>query len=106
MTWKPPASDGGAEIFNYVIEYRIEGGFKWVKANEDHIPVTEYTVKGLKKDSNYEFRISAENRAGVGPASEPTLPTKAKEKLGKKASEVIPYVIYCEHTISLKWQNM
>ena len=82
LKWKPPSSDGGAEIFNYVIEYRAEGAFKWVKANEDHIPVTEYTVKGLKKDNNYEFRISAENRAGVGPASEPTAPVKPKEILG------------------------
>ena len=44
---------------------------------------TEFTVKGLKEDANYEFRIAAENKAGVGPASEPTAPVKAKEPVCK-----------------------
>ncbi len=83
LKWKPPTEDGGAEIFNYVVEYRVEGGFKWVRANEDNVAATEYTVKGLKKETNYEFRIAAENKAGVGPASDPTAPVQAKEILGE-----------------------
>ena len=86
LKWKPPENNGGADIVNYVIEYRVEGGFKWERANKDNVPATEYTVKGLKKDTNYEFRISAENRAGVGPASEPTAPVKAQEILGLYSS--------------------
>ena len=35
LAWKPPKDDGGAEIFNYVVEYRVEGGFKWQQANVD-----------------------------------------------------------------------
>lgn len=82
LSWKPPKSDGGSEIHNYVVEYRVEGGFKWVKANEDNVPETTYTVKSLKEGLEYEFRVSAENKAGVGPASDPTSPVKVAEKVG------------------------
>ena len=36
-----------------------------------------YTVTALSKDALYEFRVAAENRAGVGPSSDPT-ETRAK----------------------------
>ena len=83
LKWSEPKDNGGADIFNYVIEYRVEDGFKWVQANKDHIPTTVFTVKGLLQDTIYEFRISAENRAGVGPPSNPTSPIKAKEPVGE-----------------------
>ena len=81
LTWKPPKSDGGAEISNYVLEHRIESGIKWVRATEDRIADTSYTLKGLKEDMVYEFRVSAENKAGVGPASDPTAPVTIKEQI-------------------------
>lgn len=79
LSWKPPASDGGAEITNYMVEYRTEDAFKWTHANIDTVKETRYKVTGLREGMVYEFRIAAENRAGVGPASEPTKPVKAKE---------------------------
>ena len=83
LEWKPPVSDGGSPVTNYIIEYRVEGGFKWLKANEYTVNETNYTIKALKNDETYEFRIAAENRAGVGPASDPTKPIKVKEPIGK-----------------------
>ena len=83
LEWKPPKNDGGSEVFSYSIEYRVEGGYKWVQANKEHMPATYYTVKGLKEETLYEFRVAAENRAGVGPFCEPTMPTKVVEPVGK-----------------------
>ena len=84
ITWTAPKNDGGTDIFNYVIEYRAEGAFKWKRANpSDTVPVCRYSVKGLQEKQVYEFRVAAENRAGVGPSSEATMPVKAEEKVCK-----------------------
>ena len=58
-------------------------------ANKDQVPETRYTVKGLVKDTLYEFRISAENKAGVGPASDPTDSMRAKTPVGKNTVELV-----------------
>jgi len=66
-------SDGGAEIINYVIEYRVEGTTKWSRYGsvEDRVPGTGHTLtQQLKEDTFYEFRVAAENKAGVGPYSD------------------------------------
>ena len=83
LKWQPPKDDGGAEIFNYVVEYRAEGAFKWLRANQEKVPKTAYQVKGLDKGVTYEFRVAAENKAGVGPASDPTKPVQIKEPVGE-----------------------
>jgi len=89
LTWKPPKSDGGAEITNYVMEHRVESGIKWVIATDEKISDTKFTVKGLKEDMVYEFRVSAENKAGVGPASDPTSPVKIVEQISTNHSAMI-----------------
>ena len=84
LKWKRPDDDGGSEIFNYVVEYRAEGAFKWKRATEDTVPTTSYVVKGLEENIVYEFRVAAENRAGVGPASDGSSSVKMEEKIGKQ----------------------
>ena len=59
------------------------GGFKWQPATKDQIDKLQYTIKGLTKDTTYEFRVAAENKAGVGPASDPTAPVQAKTSISK-----------------------
>ena len=83
LAYKPPADDGGAEITNYVVEHREEGLAKWTRATKENIGKTSYTVTGLTATSVYEFRVAAENRAGVGPASDPSQPVAAKETVCK-----------------------
>jgi len=83
LSYKPPADDGGAQITNYVIEHREEGLAKWTRATKDTVNKTSYTVTGLTAAATYEFRVAAENKAGVGPPSEPSQPAAAKETVCK-----------------------
>jgi titin len=88
LKWSPPEDDGGSPIFNYVLEYRQEGTFQWTRV-EQKITETQFTVKKLKKDDIYEFRVAAENKAGVGAFSDNTTPMKAEERITGNAPEVI-----------------
>ena len=66
-------SDGGAEIFNYIIEFRVEGTTKWTRygSEQDQVPSTSHTLtQQLNEDTFYEFRVAAENKAGLGPYSD------------------------------------
>lgn len=84
LKWAPPAEDGGAPITNYVIEYKPVDAFRWLKANETQtVMETTFSVTGLKEGSQLEFRVAAQNKAGVGEASEPTKPVKVEAPLGK-----------------------
>ena len=76
LTWDAPEKDGGAEIFNYVVEMKETGDVKWKRVNKDNVPETSYKVDGLKEGREYEFRVTAENKAGQGPASAPSKPAK------------------------------
>ena len=92
LKWKAPRDDGGSPITGYHLEYRVEDGFKWVRASQSSIAGTNHTVLNLIEDTIYEFRVAAENKAGVGPASDPTAPTVCKEPVCK-----YPFLHHIEH---------
>jgi len=84
VTWTPPDSDGGAPITGYVLEYRSEASATWKKATEKALTELKFAATGLNETEMYEFRVAAVNKAGNGPYSDNSAPTKAKEVLGKR----------------------
>ncbi len=40
------------------------------------VPDSKWTVPGLQDGKEYEFRVTAENKAGQGPPSLPSKPAK------------------------------
>ncbi len=72
LTWTPPESDGGAEITNYIIEKKDKFSSWWTKVNISQVKATHFDVTGLIEGTDYEFRVSAENKAGPGKPSNPT----------------------------------
>jgi len=64
---------------------------KWIRANEvTSISDTYFKIGGLHEDIDYEFRVAAENRAGLGPYSEVSSPVKTYVHKGPSSVSVIP----------------
>ena len=83
LKWTAPTDDGGCPADGYVLEYRAEGSGPWTSAADDLIPDTEYTVRRLKTDAAYEFRVAARNPAGTGKFSSATKPAQASSPVGE-----------------------
>ena len=94
LHWSTPISDGGSEIKRYAVEYKVAGTFRWTRANDGERTLdTNYKVTGLHTDQEYEFRVAAENKAGLGPYSEVTLPVKAKDREGRLYAVFLKWLI-------------
>ena len=71
LAWAAPATDGGGEISNYVIEYQqVSPAGGWTIFA--HLPSSALsaTVTGLTNGIPYRFRVSGVNAAGVGAVSD------------------------------------
>ena len=98
LAWKPPASDGGSPITNYIVEMRRVGDVKWKPANKgETTPDMKYTVQGLKDGDEYEFRVTAENKAGPGAPSAPSKPAKYSKQTTFR-NRTLMYVLDTVHT--------
>jgi hypothetical protein len=67
VTWEAPASDGGATITAYQIDYSTDSGTTWTTTTAD--ATLSHTIEELTAGSQYVFRVSATNSIGTGDAS-------------------------------------
>lgn len=82
LRWAPPESDGGTVNITFIVERREQFSTRWVQISRFDFTETTFSVTGLKGGNDYEFRVAAKNKIGIGKFSEPTRPTKAKEPYG------------------------
>ncbi|KAM7002729.1 immunoglobulin-like and fibronectin type III domain-containing protein 1 [Tautogolabrus adspersus] len=69
VEWEPPAKDGGSPIIGYHLERKEKNSILWTKLNKLVIPDARFKTSGLEEGIQYEFRVFAENTAGLSQAS-------------------------------------
>ena len=69
LSWKAPASNGGAAITGYRVEVSTDGSSWSNLAANTNSTATRYSHTGLTAGSARRYRVSAINSAGTGPAS-------------------------------------
>ncbi|XP_063336477.1 titin-like [Pelmatolapia mariae] len=69
VEWEPPVRDGGSPVIGYHLERKEKNSILWTKLNKFVIPDARFKTSGLEEGIEYEFRVFAENIAGLSPSS-------------------------------------
>lgn len=70
LSWTAPASDGGAAITDYTVQYRTTAGpGAWTTFADAVSTATSAVVTGLTNGTGYDFQVAAVNSVGTGTYS-------------------------------------
>ena len=94
VAWQPPKEDGGSPVTGYHVERCIAKTDRWLKISKGAVTELKFTVTDLVKGTEYQFRISAENKVGVGSPSSPCPPFVAKDAFSKSSSHSHSHVLF------------
>uniref|UniRef100_A0A671KHR9 Titin n=1 Tax=Sinocyclocheilus anshuiensis TaxID=1608454 RepID=A0A671KHR9_9TELE len=104
ITWEAPTNDGGTPITGYIIEKHDKEGIRWTRCNMKTVTNLTFKVTGLLENHRYEFRVYAENAAGVSEASSATVFYKALDPVFKPGPPLNPKVLdMTKSSVVLAW---
>ena len=81
VSWQPPVNDGGSPVLEYILEHKILTDVRWSSVAGDKIISTNFAAEGLRTGKEYQFRVSAVNKAGKGDWSKPSSDALCKAPL-------------------------
>ena len=99
LTWTAPASDGGADITDYVVERSVDGT-TWASVETDESPATSSMVRGLANGTPYWFRVAAQNAVGISPWSDAIQATPVWRP---SAATALRAAVVGSRTVRLTW---
>uniref|UniRef100_A0A8C1MXP5 Titin n=1 Tax=Cyprinus carpio TaxID=7962 RepID=A0A8C1MXP5_CYPCA len=106
LTWAKPASDGGSEILGYVIERREKSGLHWVRVNRELLKDLTAVISKVRRGCEYEFRVYAENAAGLSPASDPSPSARTEDELLVPSPPTKPKILdHTKNSITIAWKK-
>uniref|UniRef100_A0A4W3ISE0 Titin n=1 Tax=Callorhinchus milii TaxID=7868 RepID=A0A4W3ISE0_CALMI len=106
VVWGRPTSDGGSEIHGYILEKRDKAGIRWTRCNKRLVTELRFRVTGLMEYHDYEFRVSAENAAGISVPSLSSPFYKAADPIYKPGLPNNPKVTdVTRSSVSLSWSK-
>ena len=89
VSWSPPASDGGAAVSGYSVQYKTIGGASWMTVSRTGADVGQ-TITGLSADTDYQVQVAAMNSAGTGAYAQVTGRTNAAPTVVDKLDNTLP----------------
>uniref|UniRef100_A0AAG5CSE1 Twitchin n=1 Tax=Anopheles atroparvus TaxID=41427 RepID=A0AAG5CSE1_ANOAO len=103
VTWERPLMDGGSRIQGYRFEYRDVLDSTWI-TNNFLIKDTAYQVYNLLPGREYEFRVRAQNAAGVSKPSASSKKFKIHGKITPPSAPGAPAVVKVGKSfVDLSW---
>jgi hypothetical protein len=69
LSWRSAAVSNGSPVRNYIVEYSRNGGDTWTTVTKPVSTSLTLSVTGLRRSTNYLFRVYAVNDVGSSPAS-------------------------------------
>ena len=84
LQWAKPSSDGGGKITSYWVDKREHGKEDWARVNTQPCITNMLNIPNLIEDRRYEFRVFAENGAGMSKPSMASNSIKVKDPNGNK----------------------
>lgn len=89
LEWSKPESDGGSRIEGYWIDKREVGSYTWQRVNQSICPAPQISIPNLIEGRQYEFRVIAQNIAGLSPPSTASTSVKIVDPLAASPPEII-----------------
>jgi len=97
VCWHEPVVDGGNHVFGYHLQMKERSSILWQKVNKTAIAANQWRVTNICPGLFYEFKVAAENAAGIGKMSKTSEEVLAIDACGK--------CYYCRCYRIIEWNH-